>query len=186
MHYVSTTETNRLMVFIETVAAYSENRTENTDTVRTSQETHYVSATEPNRLMLFGESSRCLLWEPYGTHAVRTSQETHYVSSTETNRLMMFVETVGVYCENHKRHIDTVRTPHETHYLSARDQPVNTVWGNSRCLLWEPYGTQRYIGQTAEFVVLKRVVHIVTTGLEFSFSIFEFFPHSFRVVLIAS
>jgi hypothetical protein len=23
-------------------------------------------------------------------------------------------------------------------------QPVNTAWGNSRCLLWEPYGTHRY------------------------------------------
>jgi hypothetical protein len=34
----------------------SENHTEHTDTVRTSQETHYVSATETNRLMLFGET----------------------------------------------------------------------------------------------------------------------------------
>jgi hypothetical protein len=25
-----------------------------------------------------------------------------------------------------------------------RAQPVNAVWGNSRCLLWEPYGTQKY------------------------------------------
>jgi hypothetical protein len=28
--------------------------------------------------------------------------------------------------------------------LRYRAQPVNAVWGNSRCLLWEPYGTQRY------------------------------------------
>jgi hypothetical protein len=28
--------------------------------------------------------------------------------------------------------------------LRYRDQPVNAVWGNSRCLLWEPYGTHRY------------------------------------------
>jgi hypothetical protein len=28
--------------------------------------------------------------------------------------------------------------------LRYRDQPVNAVWRNSRCLLWEPYGTHRY------------------------------------------
>jgi hypothetical protein len=26
----------------------------------------------------------------------------------------------------------------------CKAQPVNAVWGNSRCLLWEPYGTHRY------------------------------------------
>jgi hypothetical protein len=46
-HYVSATETNRLMLFMETVAVYCENHTEHTDTVRTSQETHYVSARSP-------------------------------------------------------------------------------------------------------------------------------------------
>jgi hypothetical protein len=25
-----------------------------------------------------------------------------------------------------------------------KPQPVNAVWGNSLCLLWEPYGTHRY------------------------------------------
>jgi hypothetical protein len=29
--------------------------------------------------------------------------------------------------------------------LHYKAQPVNAVWGNSRCLLWEPYGTHRYI-----------------------------------------
>jgi hypothetical protein len=52
-HYVSATETNRLMLFRETVTVYCENHTEHTDTVRTSQETYYVSATQTNRLMLF-------------------------------------------------------------------------------------------------------------------------------------
>jgi hypothetical protein len=28
--------------------------------------------------------------------------------------------------------------------LRYRDQPVNAVQGNSRCLLWEPYGTHKY------------------------------------------
>jgi hypothetical protein len=27
--------------------------------------------------------------------------------------------------------------------LRYRDQPVNAVWGNSRCLLWESYGTHK-------------------------------------------
>jgi hypothetical protein len=54
-HYVSATETNRLMLFREIIAVYCENRTEHTDPVRTSQETHYVAATESNRLMLFKE-----------------------------------------------------------------------------------------------------------------------------------
>jgi hypothetical protein len=68
-----------------------ENRTEHTDTVRTSQETHYVSATEPNRVMLFGETV-AVYCENHMEHTdtVRTSQQTHYVSATEPNRLMLF------------------------------------------------------------------------------------------------
>jgi hypothetical protein len=31
-----------------------------------------------------------------------------------------------------------------TSHLHYSAQPVNAVWGNSRCLLWEPYGTHRY------------------------------------------
>jgi hypothetical protein len=48
--------TNRLMMFRETLSVYCENHTDNTNPVRTSQETHYVSATETNRLMLFRET----------------------------------------------------------------------------------------------------------------------------------
>jgi uncharacterized protein (DUF1499 family) len=55
-HYVSTTETNRLMAFGETVAVYFENHTEHTNPVRTFQKTHYVSATATSRLMLFMET----------------------------------------------------------------------------------------------------------------------------------
>jgi hypothetical protein len=70
------------------------------------------------------------------TDTARTSQETHYVSSTEPNRLMLFGETVAVYCEIHMEHTDTVRTSPETHYVSVSNtQPLNAVWGNSRCLL---------------------------------------------------
>jgi thioredoxin-related protein len=55
-HYVSVTDTNKLMLFGETVAVYCENSTEHTDTVRNSQETRYISAPETNRLMVFGET----------------------------------------------------------------------------------------------------------------------------------
>jgi uncharacterized Zn finger protein (UPF0148 family) len=48
-HYVSATETNRLMLFRKTVAVYCENHTEHTNPIRTSQETHYVSLQSPTR-----------------------------------------------------------------------------------------------------------------------------------------
>jgi hypothetical protein len=41
---------------------------------------------------------------------------------------MLFGETVAVYCENHKEHIDTARTSQETLRLRYRAQPVNAVW----------------------------------------------------------
>jgi hypothetical protein len=72
---------------------------------------------------------------------VRTSQETHYVSATEPNRLMLFRETVAVYCENHTEHRYSPYLTANTLHLRYKAQPVNAVWGNSRCLLWEPYGT---------------------------------------------
>jgi hypothetical protein len=77
-YYVSSTETNRLMLFRVTVAVYCENHTEHTDTVRTSQETYYVSTTKPNPVMLFGEKFAvyCENHTEY-TDTVRTSQETH-------------------------------------------------------------------------------------------------------------
>jgi hypothetical protein len=36
--------------------------------------------------------------------------------------------------------------------LRYRAQPVNAVWGNSHCLLWEPYGTNKYIVWALQFV----------------------------------
>jgi hypothetical protein len=64
-------------------------------------------------------------------YPVRTSQETHYVSATEPNRLMLFGETVAVYCENRYSPYLTGNTLR----LRYTAQPVNAVWGNSRCLL---------------------------------------------------
>jgi hypothetical protein len=73
--------------------------------------------------------------------SVRTSHEAHSVSATECNRLMLFGETVAVYCENHTEHINTL-CEHFRPYITGntlrlyyRAQPVNIVWGNSRCLL---------------------------------------------------
>jgi hypothetical protein len=60
-HYVSTTETNRLMLFGEIIAVYCENHTEHTDTVRTSQETHYISHYRAQPVNAIWGNSRCLL-----------------------------------------------------------------------------------------------------------------------------
>jgi hypothetical protein len=59
-------------------------------------------------------NSRCLLWEPYGTHkyTVCRMKNSYLTGNTLRNRY--------------------------------NPQPVNAVWGNSRCLLWKPYGTHRY------------------------------------------
>jgi hypothetical protein len=117
-------------------------------------------------------NSRCLLWEPHGTHRYTVSipyLTGNNFSATEPNRLTLCGETVAVCCENRTEHTDTlwaVRTSQETSrlryraqpvnavgspYLTGdmsrfryRAQPVNAVWGNSRCLLWEPSGTHRY------------------------------------------
>jgi hypothetical protein len=148
-------------------------------------------------------SSRCLLWETYGTHRYNlwaecrdcTSQGTHYVRATNPNRLMLLGKRITVYCENHTEHTDTLCgqnaefVPHRKHItcklqsptdlcclrkhslfilrniqtqrntvwtecrvctseellrLRYKAQPVNYVWGNSLCLLWEPYLTHRY------------------------------------------
>jgi hypothetical protein len=123
--------------------------------VRTSQETHYDSARDPNQLMLIGETA-AVYCKSHTEHistlciSVNTSHETHYISATEPNRLMLFREAVAVYCENHREHISTL-CGHFSSYLTGntlrlryRIQPVDAVWGNSRCLLWELYRTHKY------------------------------------------
>jgi hypothetical protein len=96
--------------------------------------------------------------------SVRTSQETYYLSGTEPNRLMLFGETVAVYCENHTEHINTL-CGHFSPYLTRsmlrlhyRAQQVNVVWGNSRCLLWEPYGTHKYTVWALHFVPHRKQI----------------------------
>jgi hypothetical protein len=50
---------------------------------------------------------------------------------------MLYGETVAVYCENRTEHTDTLRgslyLTGNTLRLRYRAQPVNAVWGNSRC-----------------------------------------------------
>jgi hypothetical protein len=97
-HYVSTTESSRLMlckIWGFHGGGYDECRLlEYKNIVRTSQETHYASATEPSQLML------CKIWGFHGgdyeecrllgyNNPVRTSQETHYVSVTEPSQLVL-------------------------------------------------------------------------------------------------
>jgi hypothetical protein len=104
--------------------------------------------------------------------SVRTSQETHYVSATKPSRWMMFREIITVYCENHTEHINTLceQNAEFSSYLTGNTiclrykvQPVNAVQGNNRCLLWELYGTHKYIVWAAcrYFLMLKLVVKIV-------------------------
>jgi hypothetical protein len=140
------------------------------NSVCTSQETHYVSSTRTSRLMVFRGTSRCLLWEPYGTHKytvwaeriVRTSQETHYVSTTNPNQLMLFGEFLFTVRTIRNTRIHCVGRMQSSYFtgntlcLFYKAQPVNAVWGNIRCLLWEPYGTHKYTcGQNAEFQCVK-------------------------------
>jgi hypothetical protein len=61
---------------------------------------------------------------------------------------MLFGETVAAYCEDHTEHTDVYELRSyltgNTLCLRYKAQPVNSVRGNGRCLLWQPYGTHRY------------------------------------------
>jgi hypothetical protein len=135
------------MLFGETVAVYCENRTEHTDTVRTSQETHYISATEPNRLMMLGETVTVYCENNLEhTDIVRTSQETHYVSATEPNRLMLFRKTAS-------RRSKQLRTdPHFDITLAltgSRDSSVGIVTGTGLDGRGSIPGTKMFFFSTA-------------------------------------
>jgi hypothetical protein len=67
-HYFSVTKPSQLMLFEDKVAVYCDNRTEHTDTIRTSQETH-VSATKPNRLTVFEKQSLFIVRTTRNTQA---------------------------------------------------------------------------------------------------------------------
>jgi hypothetical protein len=59
--------------------------------------------------------------------SVPTSQETHYVSATKTNRLMLFWETVAVYCEIHKEHVNTLCVQNAEIYCVKAGGAYNTI-----------------------------------------------------------
>jgi hypothetical protein len=106
--YVPATETNRLMLFGETVAVYFESHTEHTYTVRTSQERNTPPLQRASGECCLGKQSlfievevKLRLWELYWTY-----RHSPYLTG------------------------NTLR-------LHYRAQPVNAVWGNSRCLFWE-------------------------------------------------
>jgi hypothetical protein len=42
-------------------------------------------------------------------NSVRTSQETHYISVTKINWSILFRRTIALCCENHEKHIHTLR-----------------------------------------------------------------------------
>jgi hypothetical protein len=67
---------------------------------------------------------------------LNASQKMNDFTATEANRLTLFGETVAVYCENHTEHtVGRPRLTGNTPRLRYRDQSVNAVWRNSRCLL---------------------------------------------------
>jgi hypothetical protein len=69
---------------------------------------------------------------------------------------MLFRETVDVYCENHTEHTDIHKLSSyltgNTLRLRYKAQPVNDVYGNSRCLLWELYGANTYIYKLSPYL----------------------------------
>jgi hypothetical protein len=85
-------------------------------------------------------NSRCLLWEPYGTHTYSpyltgNTLRLHYraqpVNAVWGNSRCLLWEPYGTHTYSPYLTGNTLR-------LHYRAQPVNAVWGNSRCLLWEP------------------------------------------------
>jgi hypothetical protein len=153
--YITFTEPNQLMLCGETFRCllweqYGTHRYIVVSPYLTGDTTSLCYRAQPVNVV-WG-NSRCLLWD-WTEHTdtlwvVRTSQETRYVSTTELNRLILCGETVAVCCETERNtQIHCVGSTYltgNTSCLRYRAQPVNTVWGNSRCLLWEPYGTHRY------------------------------------------
>jgi hypothetical protein len=109
-HYVSTTESSRLMlckIWGLHGSDYEEWRLLGyINPIRTSQETHYVSTTESSQWML------CQIWGFHGSDyeecrllgyktPVLTSQETPYVSTTESSQLML-CKIWGFHCSDYE------------------------------------------------------------------------------------
>jgi hypothetical protein len=156
-----------IVVLCETVAVCCENHKEHIYAVCTSQEAHYISATETSRLMLFRET---VAWELYGTH-----KSSYYLTGNTSHPRyrdqpvnVVLLETVAVYCENHKEHINPVRTSQETHYVSAKDTNQLMLFRETVAVCCENYMKQTNILSVWDEIsvfMLKQVVYIVTDGL---------------------
>jgi hypothetical protein len=163
--FVSTTNSNRLMLFGETVAVF----------VRTIQNTQIQCVVKMWSLYLTGNTLvlryksqpfnalwgniRSLLWETYGQTDKLCGQNVEVVY--HRNHITSPLQTPTGYCSLGKESLFVVRTIRNTMIhcvgrmkslyitvntldLRYKPQPVNAVWRNSLCLLWEPYGTQWY------------------------------------------
>jgi hypothetical protein len=97
------------MLFEERITAYCENQTEQTDTLCgqnveiVHHRNYFVSSTNPNRLILFRGNCRCLFLEPYGTQ---------------------------IHCVGRMQRLYLTGNTLRLHYKA---QPLNAVWGISRC-----------------------------------------------------
>jgi hypothetical protein len=63
---------------------------------------------------------------------------------------------------------NSIPTAKETMHFHYEDQLVNSVWGNSHCLLWDSYETHKHnMWENVELLIIKAGVHTVTTGLPY-------------------
>jgi hypothetical protein len=61
---------------------------------------------------------------------------------------------------------DSARTAQWAHRLGYKNQSVNVVQGNNRCLFWDPYKTHNTLCVGGvEFLILKQMVYTVTTAM---------------------
>jgi hypothetical protein len=117
--------------------------------LRTSQETHYVTATKPKRLILFGETV-AVYCENHtehtdtlcGQNAESVPHKKHITSQLQSpngyylGKQLLFI--VGTIRNTQIHCVGRMQSPYLTgntlrHLYKV--QTVNTIWGNSRCLL---------------------------------------------------
>jgi hypothetical protein len=79
----------------------------------------------------------------YGNRTYRKSGNVLHLTFLNSLSSLLQSSYCGITAVTTQIQIQFVR--HRKHIsLRYRAQPVNAVWGNSHCLLWEPYGTHSY------------------------------------------
>jgi hypothetical protein len=118
--------------------------------VRTTKEIHHISTTETSRLMLFG-GTVAVYYENHTEH-----KDTLFILYLTGNTSRLCCRAQPVNAVLGKQSLFTVRTIRDTQipcvgspYLIANitsaTQPKRLIlFGETRCLLSEPYGTHRY------------------------------------------